>query len=133
MLLMIDRFSFGLWLQTEREKLGMSQAEFARKAGKDRAVISKIESGGAAPAVETYIAIANALNVSPETLFRKAGLMPNVTSAQTRLDDWRFILDQLPPDEEEELRKIAAMKIEKRQAAEASARAAQFKPHEKSR
>ena len=128
---MVDRITFGQWLQTEREKRGWSQSEFARKAGKDRAVISKIESGGALPAVETYISLANALNISPITLLRKAGIMPDATTDQVRMEDWDYLLSQLPPEETEEIRKIALMKIEKRQNAENAARAAQFKLNKK--
>ena len=53
MFLMVDRIGFGLWLQKEREDRGWTQSDLARKSGKDRAVINKIENGGAMPAIET--------------------------------------------------------------------------------
>lgn len=124
---MNNKISFGEWLQIEREKHNWSQAEFARQVGKDRAVISKIESGGTTPAVETFLAIANALYVSPILLFRKAGLLPPTETSQTNLDDWQYILQQLPPEEQEEIRQIAMLKIERRQKTEAAERANKYK------
>lgn len=73
---MANKIEFGLWLQKEREKRGWTQSDFARATGKDRAVINRIESGGALPAVETFIAFSNALNYSPLVLLRVAGLLP---------------------------------------------------------
>lgn len=128
MLFMVDKVTFGEWLQSEREKRGWSQAEFARQTGKDRAVISKIESGGALPAVETFLFLADALGLSPIILFRKAGLLPEAATPQVRLEDWEYLLNQLPPVEQEELRQIAQLKIERHRAAEAAARAGNFKP-----
>ncbi len=132
-MLMVDRIDFGLWLQAERDKRGWSQADLARIAGLHRQNVYKIENGGAAPAVETYISLANALQLSPIVLFRKAGLIPEAKSEQTTLQDWEYLLDQLPPDEQEEIRQIALLKIEKRQRNEAAARANSYKPDTKAR
>ena len=114
MLLMVDRVGFGLWLQKERETRGWTQSDLARKSGKDRAVINKIESGGALPAVETFIALVEALNLSPILLLRKAGLLPNGNVNEVRFEDWEFLLKQMSPEDEAELRQIAEMKIERR-------------------
>jgi transcriptional regulator with XRE-family HTH domain len=128
---MIDRISFGLWLQSERDKRGWSQADLARYSGLHRQNVYKIENGGAAPAVETYIALASALELSPVVLFRKAGLMPEALSTQSNLEDWEYLLGQLPQEEEAEIRQIALMKIKRQKQAEDAARAANFKPGHK--
>ena len=94
---MIDKLTFGQWLQIEREKRGWSQSNLARRAGKDRAVINKIESGGAMPAVKTYIAIANALDLSPIVLFRVAGLMPPITDLDADMQEILREISELPP------------------------------------
>lgn len=132
-MLMVDRIDFGLWLQAERDKRGWSQSDLARISGLHRQNVYKIENGGAAPAVETYISLANALQLSPLILFRKAGLLPEAPSQQTSLQDWEYLLDQLPADEQEEIRQIALLKIEKRQRNEAAARANNYKPEQKAR
>lgn len=114
MFLMADKVGFGSWLQKQREDRGWTQSDLGRKSGKDRAVINKIESGGALPAVETFVALAEALNVSPLLLLRQAGLLQNGNSDQVKLDDWENLLTKMTPEDEAELRQIAELKIERR-------------------
>ncbi len=118
---------FSYWLQSEREIREWSQSDLARRSGLHRAVISKLETG-TRPMPETLMQLAKAFNLPPVFVFRKAGLLPEAPSDQVRLEDWEYLLNQLPPDEQEEVRQIALMKIERRQKAEAAARAANFKP-----
>jgi hypothetical protein len=68
------------------------------------------------------ISIAKALNISPITIFRKAGILPDVVE-QVSMDDWQHLLDQLSPEEQEEIRQIAILKIERNRKAEKSSRA----------
>lgn len=124
----MDRISFGQWLQTEREKRGWSQSDLARYSGLHRQIINKTENGVSMPAVETYVSLARAFNISPVALFRKAGLLPDIPGSHARLEDWEYLLTQLPPEEQEEVRQIALMKINRRKDAETAARAAGFKP-----
>jgi hypothetical protein len=70
------------------------------------------------PAVETFIALARALNYSPVFLFRKAGLLPSGNSDEVKFEDWKFLIDQLNPEDEAELRQIAEMKIQRRKKEE---------------
>lgn len=63
---------------------------------------------------DTLSALAKAFNISPITLFRKAGLLPENNGADVKLDDWEFLLKQMSPEDEAELRQIAEMKIERR-------------------
>jgi transcriptional regulator with XRE-family HTH domain len=116
MFLQMDKEKFGLWLQKEREARGWSQSDLARSSGLHRQIINKTENGVSTPAVETYIALATALKYSPIFLLRKAGLLPdnNGNGADVKLDDWEFLLKQMTPEDEAELRQIAEMKIERR-------------------
>jgi transcriptional regulator with XRE-family HTH domain len=123
----MDKIEFGQWLQAEREKRDWSQSDLARLSGLHRQIINKTENGVSMPAVETYIALAKAFDLSPMYLLRKAGLLPPGNDV-SGLQDWEYLLAQLPQDEQDEVRQIALMKIEKRQKAEAAARASQFKP-----
>lgn len=117
------------WLDQEMKKREMSQADLARKSGLSKQVISDyLNRKKKYPDPETLTAFAHGFSLSPIVLFRKAGLLPDTPTDQVRLDDWEYLLNQLPPDEQEEVRQIALMKIEKRQKAEAAARAANFKP-----
>lgn len=111
----MDKEKFGLWLQKEREQRGWSQSDLARFSGLHRQIINKTENGVSMPALETYLALAKAFNISPTFIFRKAGLLPESNTDQVRFEDWEFVLNQLSPDEAEELRQIAIMKIERHQ------------------
>jgi transcriptional regulator with XRE-family HTH domain len=127
MFLMVDRVVFGQWLQKERETRKWTQSELGRRSGKDRAVINKIESGGALPAVETFIALSDALKLSPITLFRKAGLIPQGSDDEINLEDWQYLLIKMTSEERDELLQIGTMKIDRRQKAEQAVRSTNFK------
>jgi transcriptional regulator with XRE-family HTH domain len=87
MLFVMDKIRFGEWIAREREKRGWSQADLARYAGLHRQSLYKIENGEASPAVETFIALATALDISPNVLFRKAGLLPPIDENDAWADD----------------------------------------------
>jgi transcriptional regulator with XRE-family HTH domain len=106
---------FGQWLKTERNKRGWTQSDLARKSGKNRSIINKIESGSYLPGTTTFIALANALQMSPLILFRRAGLMAEVPEKQTNYETWQYILSQLTPTDEDEIRTLAELKINQRQ------------------
>jgi transcriptional regulator with XRE-family HTH domain len=127
MFVTMDMRNFAYWVQSEREKRGWSQSDLSRQSGLHRAVINKIESG-THPMPETLTALAHAFGLSPITVFRQAGLLPPGTDTEIRLDDWAYLLNQLPQDDQEELRALAQIKIQKRHAQEAATRAQNFKP-----
>lgn len=115
MSLPMDKENFGQWLRSEREIRGWSQSDLARLSGLHRQIINKTENGVSTPAVETYIALADAMKLSPIYLFRKAGLLPPGPENEVKLDDWQYLLSQMSPEDTAELRQIAEMKIERRQ------------------
>lgn len=116
MLLQMDKTNFGEWLRKERESRNWSQADLARLSGLHRQIINKTENGVSTPAIETFIALASALKYSPILLFRKAGLLPNHNGNgdQVKFEDWEYLLKQMSPEDEAELRQIAELKIERR-------------------
>lgn len=57
-----------LKIKFERQKQGLSQEEFALKAGLSRNAIWKIESGRVSPTLDTLEKIARALNIDFATL-----------------------------------------------------------------
>jgi transcriptional regulator with XRE-family HTH domain len=110
-----DKVRFGQWLQGEREARGWSQADLARRCGRGRSVLHKIENGTALPALETFIALALALNLSPNVLFRNMGLLSELPERDVDLEHWKHLLAQMDPADEEELRRIAEIKLERYQ------------------
>lgn len=106
--------NFGEWLRKELEDKRISQTELANQIRVTPAQVSRIISGERSTTNETLIAIAHALKVPPITILRKAGLLPENNGADVKLDDWEFLLKQMSPEDEAELRQIAEMKIERR-------------------
>ena len=66
---------FILWLDQKLSSLNWSDYQLAKKAGISHSVISKARSSSP-PKWDACLAISKALNVSPITVFRKAGLLP---------------------------------------------------------
>jgi transcriptional regulator with XRE-family HTH domain len=60
----------GETVRARRKKLGLSQEEFAHRAGVRPTYLSAIERGERNPALENLCAIANALGVPLAELFR---------------------------------------------------------------
>lgn len=119
---------FSDWLLAEMNKRGWAQADLSRASGLDRQVISNyVNRRRTNPEPDALIALAQAFKISPITIFRKAGLLPPDGGENVKFEDWEYLLTQLTQDEQEEIRQIAELKIERRQKAEQTARAANFK------
>ena len=58
-------------VQSIRERLGLSQAELARRAGLSRQVVNMVERGRIVPSVVTAIALAEGLEATVADLFQK--------------------------------------------------------------
>lgn len=76
MFLMSNRQNLSNWLQTELHSRNWTQSELARVSGLHRAIISKIVLQGSDPTPETLEAIAKALKLPPEQVYRVAGILP---------------------------------------------------------
>jgi len=74
------------WLNEEMALRGWNQAELARKAGVSRAAISNILSSMRTPGPDLCGAIAQAFQIAPEVVFRKAGLLPESAESQMNED-----------------------------------------------
>lgn len=67
----LDWKSFGEYIQMSRKKMGMGQKEFAEAINRKQPDVSLIERGKKQVTVETVWRIAEAIGVSPVTLFSK--------------------------------------------------------------
>jgi transcriptional regulator with XRE-family HTH domain len=114
----MSKIMFGEWLKEELDRQKISQTSLAFQVGVTPAQISRIISGDRASTTDTLAAIAHALKISPVTILRKAGLLPE-GNENVSFDDWAFLLGQLSPEDQAELRSIAEMKIERRKKEQA--------------
>jgi transcriptional regulator with XRE-family HTH domain len=124
---MLSMENFGDWLLKELESRNWSQSDLVKAAGISRGTLSNIISGTRGVGEKSLISIANALNISPITIFRKAGILPD-SEEGVAFDDWQHLLKKLSPEEQEEMRQIALMKIERNRKAEQPTRSTNSKP-----
>jgi transcriptional regulator with XRE-family HTH domain len=87
--------NFSNWLESELKQRNMTPAELARASGKAAAVISRVLNGERSAAPDTLEAIARALKLPPETVFRAAGLLPPVSEDEAKFEDWKYLLEGL--------------------------------------
>lgn len=90
--------TFAEWLLEEMRQKNMSQQSLAQKSGITPAQISRVISGQRGLGEKSLTAIAHALNISPVTVFRKAGLLPE-GNENTNFEDWQHLLNQLMPED----------------------------------
>ena len=120
--------NFSEWLTLELDTRGWSRSEAARRGKISPSMFDKVINGYSKPGTRFLDGLAQAFGVSPLVLYRKAGLLPE-GGAQVSFEDFEHLLNQLTPEEQEEIRQITEMKIERRKKAELAERAKNFKPH----
>ncbi len=108
------------------ENLGVTQ--LAKKLGVSHPTVIDVITHGKRPSVDTCLALAKWLGQSDISVLREVGWLQPGPANETRFDDWKYLLDQMPLEEQEELRQIAQMKIERRKKAEDAKRAVNLKP-----
>lgn len=100
------------WLDEMTAQKGWTDDRLSREAGLPRSALRKIREGRV-PRYNEIDRITQALSVSKVIAFRKAGLLPPGDDEIT-YEDWMYLLNQLPEEEQEDLRQIAEDKIKKR-------------------
>ena len=98
------------WLDAQEKRYGLSDYEVAKKGDFSHSVLSRARSG-IPPKWDVCVKIAGVFNLSPISVMRKAGLLPDDGGEDVNFNDWQHLITQLTPDEEEEIRRIAEMKI----------------------
>jgi hypothetical protein len=101
------------WMN-RKKRLNLSDYEVAKKGGFSHSVLSRARSG-ISPKWDVCISGSKVFNVFPITVFRKAGLLTEGPEDKTKFEDWEYLLSQLSPEDQEELRQIAELKLNKRQ------------------
>jgi transcriptional regulator with XRE-family HTH domain len=105
---------FLAWLDEALALRGWNDSELSRQAGIAHSVISHARRGRL-PKWEASEAIAKALNVPPEAVFRRTGLLKDQPDELAAFEEWRSVLTQLPEKDRYELLRIAYLKLEMRE------------------
>ncbi len=96
---------FGKWLQKEIDERGWPMSELARRAEVSHTAISRVVSGERGAGPELCRAIAHALEMPEERVFRVAGLLSELPAPE---EDFTFaevyeMLKHLTPGERQEV------------------------------
>lgn len=86
---------FKTWLLEEMMKRNWSQSDLARSAVLNRAVINKLLNGQSMPRPATLEAIARAFRVPTESVYRVAGLLPEIPETESLLEELTHQFRQL--------------------------------------
>ena len=105
--------TLGAWLQQTREGLGLTQSDLGRLSKLNRAVINKIENNATKAKPETLLAIAQALRIKPETIFRKAGILPPEPENDTKLKQLTYLLSLLNDEDLQDFEDLAKAKLDR--------------------
>lgn len=66
-----DAFELGARVRTERERLGLTQAELAERMGTTQPTVARLEAGGVTPSLDTLHRAAEALGLELVVDFRQ--------------------------------------------------------------
>ena len=100
---MVTELDFGDWLLQQLNSRKWEQKYLAKLSGVTAAQISRIISGTRQPGPDALLGIARAFNLTPEDVFRRAGLLP--MPANATVDDRRSLaelvrkLERLGPED----------------------------------
>jgi transcriptional regulator with XRE-family HTH domain len=112
---------FSQWLLDEIREQGWSYSELARKGEISHARISQVISGDA-PGADFCNALARALDLPPEFVFRKAGLLPpEPATEKPSLREALHLFDQLDPEERRLILNMMRGALRERRRMEATA------------
>ena len=89
------------WLTEEIEDRGWSLRELGRRSGLSHATISNILSSQTKPGLDFCIGIARALDVSAESVLRRADLLPRRTEETEARREMLYLFDQLTEETQE--------------------------------
>lgn len=101
------------WLDAQEERRGWTDNKLAVNAGISPSVITRARQG-ILPQWEACKAIASALQIPPEEVFRRAGLLSPKPAQDERRSRFEAMLDMLPDDDVDELYDFARMKLERK-------------------
>ena len=90
---------------------GWSQTDLAMRAGLSPAAIGNLVREERNPSPDSLSAIARALKISPEEIFRIAGLLPELDEQDRILKTINYLATQLPTDERQDVAEYIRLRI----------------------
>jgi transcriptional regulator with XRE-family HTH domain len=87
------------WIIAEIDSRGWSIRQLARRAELSHATINDVVSGNTRPGFKFCVGIAHALNVPPEDVLRRAGLLPAIPEEVHEREELLHYFTALPADD----------------------------------
>ena len=98
---------FSEWLQEEMNKRNLTQADLVRLSGLTSAAISRIMTGSRGAGPEACLAIARALDLPEEEVFRRAGLLSAKNEDPPTLGEWIHLYVSSSPEARKQMLELA--------------------------
>ena len=92
---MNNKRKFSEWLQLQMERRCLTQAALERAASINRSIVNKIMYGHCNPSLPTLFALAHALKLPIETVYRAANLLPADQAADEAVEEVIHIFNSL--------------------------------------
>ncbi|CAK0772693.1 XRE family transcriptional regulator [Gammaproteobacteria bacterium] len=102
--------NFPAWLDRELSAKNWTRADLSQVAKISQSALSLIYSGDRKPGPEVCNAIAQALRLPPDEVFRAAGLLPPKSETTELIDQITFITSDLPIDDQQEILEYAKLR-----------------------
>lgn len=102
---------FNLWLQTEMDKRGWSQTDLAQRGGISRSSVSMLFSRDRPPGPDVCRAIAAAMRIPEELVFRKAGLLSSKAGIDETAERVLHLFAKLTPRGQDEVLEYVELKL----------------------
>lgn len=110
---MTNKIDFVVWLEDILITKNLTASELAKRAHIDKGIISRVLNRERKPSTETLAAIANALKIPTEEVFRKAGILPEKPEIDPLMEDLLYTLSRLPQEDQDELLELAKFKLQR--------------------
>lgn len=106
----MTKIEFIEWLKKQIESRNWSQAEFARQTNLSPAQVTRLLNGERGVGENGIIAIAHAFKLSPEAVFRAAGILPQQTANNETIEQINYLTKELPTDEQQGILEFVKMR-----------------------
>jgi transcriptional regulator with XRE-family HTH domain len=91
------------WLEKQLREREWTQADLARNGSMNQSVISNLVNGKRNPGKDVCVAIARALHLPPEEVFRRAGLLPPKPEENAIIENIKYHATQLPKEDQQDI------------------------------
>ena len=113
---------FSEWLREEMDNRGMKQADLSRLSKLTTATVSNLLNERRNPGEEACSAIARALKLPEETVFRAAGLLQPAPASDPLTEEILHLARKLPPEDIQDLIDLARSKLSRHERTANAAR-----------